>query len=613
MEKIYVKIYELSGLEDKDNFACYIKIYWQNKKYKSCILQKNPYKFNEIFLLPIDIKNIPKDEKNNILSIEVWSSGILNNKIAYTFFELDHIRRERISSEKINLIDVVKKCTLQLSVHIINNNHDIIFCNIKDLFRNNINDKEIQDAIIKYGGNQKDIIKELQKKKRDIKEYNNIYFNDHANVHNTVPSQNYFYNDMHKIMPNNIYNNMNNEQINYTYLKVPNSLYNSVNTHYSSNTHYTTYMNNSPTYKNSNNMNHVTNLYPSNDLENSNNFKPHSNEHNMINYDNNNCIYPQNHANIYNRVSPYSEQILYFSSSNQKKALLIGINYYGTKYELNGCTNDTLRMKDLLVRKYQFYDSSNNIVRLIDNEANPNYRPTRSNILSALMWLTRDNKSGDILFFLFSGHGSQQKDHMHIEEDGYNETILPSDFETEGVIIDDELHKYLIQPLNEGVKLIAVVDSCNSGSSIDLAYKYKLKSKKWKEDKNPFHVICDVTQFSGCKDKEASYEVNTGHIAPGGSLVTAMVQILTNNMITPSLITYEYLLHNIHSHVKQYSNQTVTFMSSQKFNMDRVFDFKHIIKNKNMQLGQIINKYIEKNKSKNKNKLKHELKNLFFS
>ncbi|SOV18077.1 metacaspase 1 [Plasmodium gaboni] len=613
MEKIYVKIYELSGLEDKDNFACYIKIYWQNKKYKSCILQKNPYKFNEIFLLPIDIKNIPKVEKNNILSIEVWSSGILNNKIAYTFFELDHIRRERISSEKINLIDVVKKCTLQLSVHIINNNHDIIFCNIKDLFRNNINDKEIQDAIIKYGGNQKDIIKELQKKKRDIKEYNNIYFNDHANVHNTVPSQNYLYNDMHKIMPNNIYNNMNNEQINHTYLKVPNSLYNSVNTHYSSNTHYTTYMNNSPTYKNSNNMNHVTNLYPSNDLENSNNFKPHSNEYNMINYDNNNCIYPQNHTNIYNRVSPYSEQILYFSSSNQKKALLIGINYYGTKYELNGCTNDTLRMKDLLVRKYQFYDSSNNIVRLIDNEANPNYRPTRRNILSALMWLTRDNKSGDILFFLFSGHGSQQKDHMHIEEDGYNETILPSDFETEGVIIDDELHKYLIQPLNEGVKLIAVVDSCNSGSSIDLAYKYKLKSKKWKEDKNPFHVICDVTQFSGCKDKEASYEVNTGHIAPGGSLVTAMVQILTNNMITPSLITYEYLLHNIHAHVKQYSNQTVTFMSSQKFNMDRVFDFKHIIKNKNMQLGQIINKYIEKNKSKNKNKLKHELKNLFFS
>lgn len=46
--------------------------------------------------------------------------------------------------------------------------------------------------------------------------------------------------------------------------------------------------------------------------------------------------------------------------------------------------------------------------------------------------------------------------------------------------------------------------------------------------------------------------------------------------------------------------------------MNRLFDFEHIIKNKNNQLGQIINKYIEKNKSKNKNKLKHELKNLFF-
>ncbi|CAD52669.1 hypothetical protein PFAG_04890 [Plasmodium falciparum Santa Lucia] len=612
MEKIYVKIYELSGLEDKDNFSCYIKIYWQNKKYKSCILQKNPYKFNEIFLLPIDIKNNVKDEKNNILSIEVWSSGILNNnKIAYTFFELDHIRRERISSEKINLIDVVKKCTLQISVHIINNNQDILFCNIKDIFGNNKNDKEIHDAILKYGGNERHIIKELRKEK-EIGQYNNIYFNDYVNVLNTDPSQNYIYNDMPKITPNNIYNNMNNDQTNHTYLKAPNSLYNNENTIYSSNVHYSTYMNNSPTYKNSNNMNHVTNMYASNDLHNSNHFKPHSNAYSTINYDNNNYIYPQNHTNIYNRASPGSDQTLYFSPCNQKKALLIGINYYGTKYELNGCTNDTLRMKDLLVTKYKFYDSSNNIVRLIDNEANPNYRPTRRNILSALMWLTRDNKPGDILFFLFSGHGSQEKDHNHIEKDGYNESILPSDFETEGVIIDDELHKYLIQPLNEGVKLIAVVDSCNSGSSIDLAYKYKLKSKKWKEDKNPFHVICDVTQFSGCKDKEVSYEVNTGQIAPGGSLVTAMVQILKNNMNTPSIITYEYLLHNIHAHVKQHSNQTVTFMSSQKFNMNRLFDFEHIIKNKNNQLGQIINKYIEKNKSKNKNKLKHELKNLFF-
>ncbi|KOB87274.1 hypothetical protein PFDG_03218 [Plasmodium falciparum Dd2] len=51
-------------------------------------------------------------------------------------------------------------------------------------------------------------------------------------------------------------------------------------------------------------------------------------------------------------------------------------------------------------------------------------------------------------------------------------------------------------------------------------------------------------------------------------------------MNTPSIITYEYLLHNIHAHVKQHSNQTVTFMSSQKFNMNRLFDFEHIIKNK---------------------------------
>lgn len=286
--------------------------------------------------------------------------------------------------------------------------------------------------------------------------------------------------------------------------------------------------------------------------------------------------------------SPYPEIYLYTAPLNKKKALLIGVNYYGTKDELLGCSNDTARMKTILITKYGFRDSPLTMIRLIDSDSNPDYRPTKKNILSALTWLTTDNKKGDVFFFLFSGHGSQKKDLKYIEEDGYNETILPCDHKEEGEIIDDDLHRYLIQPLHNGVKLIAVVDCCRSGTCLDLAYEYKIKKRKWVEAKNPFHVICDVTQFSSCRDDELSYEVDNARNAPGGSLVSSLIYVLNSH---DALLTYEYLLNAIHENIQKYNKkQSLTFMSSQKFSVNsRIFDFNNIVENKNATVGQIMN------------------------
>lgn len=288
--------------------------------------------------------------------------------------------------------------------------------------------------------------------------------------------------------------------------------------------------------------------------------------------------------------SPYPDVYLYTTPLNQKKALLIGVNYYGADNELHGCANDTARMKTMLITKYGFQDSPLTILRLIENDSNPDYRPTRKNILAALTWLTANNKKGDVFFFLFSGHGSRQKDLKHIEEDGYNETILPCDHKTEGEIIDDELHRYLIQPLNSGVKLIAVMDCCRSGTGLDLAYEYKLKKRKWVEMKNPFHVIGDVTQFSSCRDDELSYEVDNTRNAPGGSLVNSLIYVLDSHA---AFLTYEFLLNAVHKHMREFNKmQSLTFMSSQKFSMSgRIFDFSSIVENKNAILGQVINSF----------------------
>ena len=113
----------------------------------------------------------------------------------------------------------------------------------------------------------------------------------------------------------------------------------------------------------------------------------------------------------------------------RKRALLIGINYYGQRGQLKGCINDVENVFRLLVLTYGW--DHRDITVLIDGtSANlpsdlETRKPTRANILSRMKWLVGDCIPGDALFLLYSGHGSQKEDPNGVEEDGMNETILP--------------------------------------------------------------------------------------------------------------------------------------------------------------------------------------------
>ena len=78
---------------------------------------------------------------------------------------------------------------------------------------------------------------------------------------------------------------------------------------------------------------------------------------------------------------------------------------------------------------------------LLTNEKSrgPEYQPTTENIMKALQWMMTDVRRGDVLFFHFSGHGGQKPDRSGHKADGYNETILPVNFECKGQITDDVL------------------------------------------------------------------------------------------------------------------------------------------------------------------------------
>ncbi|KAJ5085429.1 Metacaspase-1 [Penicillium argentinense] len=168
--------------------------------------------------------------------------------------------------------------------------------------------------------------------------------------------------------------------------------------------------------------------------------------------------------------APQGYNFQYSRCTGKRKALLIGINYFGQKGQLRGCINDVKNMSTYLNQNFGY--AREDMVLLTDDQQNPMSQPTKANILRAMHWLVKDAQPNDSLFFHYSGHGGQTPDLDGDEDDGYDEVIYPVDFRVAGHIVDDEMHRIMVQSLRPGVRLTAIFDSCHSGSALDLPYIY---------------------------------------------------------------------------------------------------------------------------------------------
>ncbi|KAK2612113.1 Ca(2+)-dependent cysteine protease [Conoideocrella luteorostrata] len=168
--------------------------------------------------------------------------------------------------------------------------------------------------------------------------------------------------------------------------------------------------------------------------------------------------------------APQGYAFQYSNCTGRRKALLIGINYFGQRGQLRGCINDVRNMTAYLAEHFGY--RREDMVILTDDQQNPMSQPTKQNILRAMHWLVKDARPNDSLFFHYSGHGGQTKDLDGDEADGYDEVIYPVDFRQTGHITDDEMHRIMVRPLQAGVRLTAIFDSCHSGTALDLPYIY---------------------------------------------------------------------------------------------------------------------------------------------
>lgn len=179
---------------------------------------------------------------------------------------------------------------------------------------------------------------------------------------------------------------------------------------------------------------------------------------------------PPQGMHSFGQGAPHDYNYRYSNCTGRRRALLIGINYFGQRGQLRGCINDVRNMSAYLNENFGY--QRNDMVILTDDQQNPMSQPTKQNILRAMHWLVKDALPNDSLFFHYSGHGGQTKDLDGDEEDGYDEVIYPVDFRQVGHIVDDEMHRIMVMPLQPGVRLTAIFDSCHSGTALDLPYVY---------------------------------------------------------------------------------------------------------------------------------------------
>ena len=200
-----------------------------------------------------------------------------------------------------------------------------------------------------------------------------------------------------------------------------------------------------------------------------------------------------------------------------KKALLIGINYLNTPYQLSGCINDAAALSNKLAFTYGF----KNIFLMTDNTT---IKPTRANIYNNIKAMFQQARRGDVLFLSYSGHGSYVLDRNNDEADRRDEVLIGSDLQS---LVDDDLKILIRTFLQPSVTLVMLCDSCFSQSILDLKYQHmdtqynKDLTVNAGETATTGTVIC----ISGCQDNQMSADAYINNTFQGALTWAFLTQL----------------------------------------------------------------------------------------
>jgi hypothetical protein len=229
------------------------------------------------------------------------------------------------------------------------------------------------------------------------------------------------------------------------------------------------------------------------------------------------------------------------------RALLVGINNYKGDNKLEGCKNDVSNIKKKLLSLGCF-----NIKTLLDENA------TYEKILDSLTTMLTDSISSDLIFFHYSGHGGYEIDNSLDEKNtNCDQNIVDVDLKP---ISDDVLKSIIAKHLKPNVTLVVLVDSCFSGSVLDLRYQYMdtLNNDNYVENMNHSETRGNVIMISGCTDMQKSEDVMINNMFQG-AMTWAFLKVLNNSS---NKITWRQLIINMRNNLKEKGYSQIPQISS---------------------------------------------------
>jgi hypothetical protein len=205
------------------------------------------------------------------------------------------------------------------------------------------------------------------------------------------------------------------------------------------------------------------------------------------------------------------------------KALLFGLNYsHCKKGQLKGCINDVYAMsrfiQSILNIPYELYTDD------VDKK-NTSYDGIVEKLYALAIESYKENL--DFVWIHYSGHGSSVKDVSGDEADGMDEGLVPSDYESKGILIDDILHSVMCS-FNPKTKILFVCDACHSGTILDLRYTWN-ENKRYTIDNSKSSIKSNITLISGCMDNQTSADAFNlmGDNKSIGALTASFLKVLS--------------------------------------------------------------------------------------
>jgi len=258
-----------------------------------------------------------------------------------------------------------------------------------------------------------------------------------------------------------------------------------------------------------------------------------------------------------------------------KKALFIGINYFNTPSKLNGCIDDVLNMRNLLIDAFGF--SLADIMILRDDTTNAALMPNKKNILQSLTELVAISAGCTEIWIHYSGHGTQISDTNGDEVLKLDQVIVPSDYQRSGYIVDDDLYAIL-----KGVKCktILLFDSCHSGTVVDLPWSFVYhnpSSYMIQNNNNNTLTNTEIFMFSGSRDDQTSEDIYLADQRQSvGAFTNAFISSVRARKHEVSFLTLYrdicmFLAENKFSQVPVFSSSTKTpnFVLSRKASIEK--------------------------------------------